>query len=569
MPSPSCEIKDGSGAYQSSVDGVNVTPANTITIHLISSAGVSTWSIQCITTDELSDADTVNSGLTIDSVAKTATFTAPATGAAYRFQSIINGGIDANGVAQSSYSTTFCIYTLTIGGRRVHAVDETFESSAEFGWIADFNDFVRNPASFTAPTGTGFATTTAGVMDVASLPFPLSIAKGGTALTAVPGSASEVLINSGGTAFSAATGVTAGSGFLTVASGFLSVTSGYLAIGSTVASAGTIRLPSSAATIVSAKNAGGSANLSLLELNGSDDLWIGSDVGKTASKQIDELILWPGAGGYLGAGTGGHTASWSSTSFYVNKTLALFDSDASSAYIFSVSNLAADRAVSLPLLTGNDTFVFEAHAQALSNKTYLSLSTSSVPSSGYIRVPYAATDAIIMSKTAGGTDIEIVGRQSEDIFQFGPTSVSNSSSYFRGYNCVMWCNASGSITLTTASLQLMKLSSTDIKTAAPLAGNQNESVPFRVKSTSIDCTAIGGSSHTLSAAEAECIMITLTGSPIGNFDILCPNTADALYSIKNSSGSIATIKKSGGTGFTIAAAAKSWAFHNGTDYEAR
>ena len=38
-------------------------------------------------------------------------------------------------------------------------------------------------------------------------------------------------------------------------------------------------------------------------------------------------------------------------------------------YIFAASELIADRTVTLPLLTGNDTFVFEAHAQTLTNKT--------------------------------------------------------------------------------------------------------------------------------------------------------------------------------------------------------
>jgi hypothetical protein len=45
------------------------------------------------------------------------------------------------------------------------------------------------------------------------------------------------------------------------------------------------------------------------------------------------------------------------------------DSGTDHNYIFSTADLAADRTVSLPLLTGNDTFVFEGHAQTLTNKT--------------------------------------------------------------------------------------------------------------------------------------------------------------------------------------------------------
>jgi hypothetical protein len=168
MPSPSCQVKDGAGAYGPTTSGVDVTPANTITINLISSAGVTTWSIACITTDDLNTAATVNASLVIDSVAKTATFTAPVAGSAYRFQSTINGGIDANGVAQTSYSATFCVYTLTAGSRRVGALDETTEGGTS-GWSSSINDIIRNPsASSSTPSGTGFPHVTAGVLDGAA-----------------------------------------------------------------------------------------------------------------------------------------------------------------------------------------------------------------------------------------------------------------------------------------------------------------------------------------------------------------------------------------------------------------
>ena len=49
--------------------------------------------------------------------------------------------------------------------------------------------------------------------------------------------------------------------------------------------------------------------------------------------------------------------------------LLLGDSDASHAYIFAGSNLATNRTVTWPLLTGNDIPVLEAHSQTLTNKT--------------------------------------------------------------------------------------------------------------------------------------------------------------------------------------------------------
>lgn len=65
------------------------------------------------------------------------------------------------------------------------------------------------------------------------------------------------------------------------------------------------------------------------------------------------------------------------TDTLTNKTLSqavLFspriqDTSQDHRYIFGVSELAADRTVTLPLLGANDTFVFEAFAQTLTNKT--------------------------------------------------------------------------------------------------------------------------------------------------------------------------------------------------------
>lgn len=143
---PTCEVKDGAAAYVTTANGVNVTPGNTIVIRLADQSDVQSWLIECATTDDTSDAGAVTASLQLDTVAKTATFTAPGTGKAYRFRSRVNGGIDVNGTAQPSYTTTFCIYTLT-GGRRVVAADETTEGDATFGWIKWINDVIRNPTS--------------------------------------------------------------------------------------------------------------------------------------------------------------------------------------------------------------------------------------------------------------------------------------------------------------------------------------------------------------------------------------------------------------------------------------
>lgn len=151
MGSPTCEVKDGAAAYVSTTGGVDVTPGNTVVIRLASQADVDLWAIECLTTDELSDKDAINLALSIDNVAKTATFIAPVAGRAYRFQSRVGNlalGRDRNNVWQPAFTATFAVYT-KVGGGRVHAKDETTEGNTVAGWGADINDVQRRDIAMT------------------------------------------------------------------------------------------------------------------------------------------------------------------------------------------------------------------------------------------------------------------------------------------------------------------------------------------------------------------------------------------------------------------------------------
>jgi hypothetical protein len=80
-----------------------------------------------------------------------------------------------------------------------------------------------------------------------------------------------------------------------------------------------------------------------------------------------------------------------------NKTLTLpqvNDTSSDHQYIFGVSELAADRTITLPLLTGNDTFIFEAHTQTLTNKTLTSPIISTISNTGTITIPTATTTLV-------------------------------------------------------------------------------------------------------------------------------------------------------------------------------
>jgi len=73
--------------------------------------------------------------------------------------------------------------------------------------------------------------------------------------------------------------------------------------------------------------------------------------------------------GTLSAVGGTETLTSKTLTSPVLTTPQINDSATDHQYIFAVANLAADRTVSLPLLTGNDTFTFNAFAATLTNKT--------------------------------------------------------------------------------------------------------------------------------------------------------------------------------------------------------
>ena len=129
-----------------------------------------------------------------------------------------------------------------------------------------------------------------------------------------------------------------------------------------------------------------------------------------------------------GNGTGAITASGIQSSAVVtltgtqtltNKTLTspvlttpeINDTSADHQYVFAVSELAADRTVTLPLLTGNDTFVFEAHSQTLTNKTLTSPIINQILDSNsnellIFTTTASAVNEITLANAATGTNPE-------------------------------------------------------------------------------------------------------------------------------------------------------------------
>ena len=118
--------------------------------------------------------------------------------------------------------------------------------------------------------------------------------------------------------------------------------------------------------------------------------WVGANTAWTSSENLnlltgksfkingtDVLTATQVLGKSIGGVSAGDIVSIDDSQTLTNKTLItptlttpkINDASSTNTYNFAASELAANRTVTLPLLTGNDTFVFETHAQTLTNKT--------------------------------------------------------------------------------------------------------------------------------------------------------------------------------------------------------
>lgn len=80
------------------------------------------------------------------------------------------------------------------------------------------------------------------------------------------------------------------------------------------------------------------------------------------------------------------------------------DTSADHQYVFAVSELAADRNVTLPLLTGDDEFVFKNHTQTLTNKTLTAPTLTSAVITG------ATVSSLVLSDGHENLDITVTNQ---------------------------------------------------------------------------------------------------------------------------------------------------------------
>ena len=156
--------------------------------------------------------------------------------------------------------------------------------------------------------------------------------------------------------------------------------------------------------------------------NGTNTLNVAAGKTLTVSNTVtltatDGSTLAIGTGGTLGTGAYATIANYAPLSgptftgtVTLPKTLEIQDTTGDHQYVLAVSELTADRTITLPLLAGNDEFVFKDFIQTLTNKTLTS--------------PTVNTPTLVLADTSPTADGSIgFDRTGEDL-QIGDGSAS-------------------------------------------------------------------------------------------------------------------------------------------------
>ena len=119
----------------------------------------------------------------------------------------------------------------------------------------------------------------------------------------------------------------------------------------------------------------GASLMTLIDFDSSGIIFDGetANVHKTALRVVNptasNTVQIPDHTGILTMDTNTQTLTNKTLTSPVLTTPQINDTSANHQYVFAVSELTADRTVTLPLLTSDDEITFNAHAQTLTNKT--------------------------------------------------------------------------------------------------------------------------------------------------------------------------------------------------------
>ena len=122
----------------------------------------------------------------------------------------------------------------------------------------------------------------------------------------------------------------------------------------------------------------------------------------------DRQIVFPNASGNVLLDSSTNTLTNKTLTSPVLTTPQINDTSADHQYVVAVSELAADRTITLPLLTGDDEVTFNAHTQTLTNKT-LTTPTVNAPkisglSGGGVLQDSSGNEVLELTKTASAVN---------------------------------------------------------------------------------------------------------------------------------------------------------------------
>jgi hypothetical protein len=185
---------------------------------------------------------------------------------------------------------------------------------------------------------------------------------------------------------------------------------------------GTVVLPNNTVTL--AMLATQAANTILAEATGStavptavalaaNKFLARSSAGNIAAKDITDFALTilddANAATMLATLGAAPTASPTFTGTVIlPKAIEIQDTSADHQYVLAVSELTADRTVTLPLLAGNDVFVFSAFAQTLTNKR-ITRRVASTTDDATAVIDCDAYDDYYLTAVANATEISVTG----------------------------------------------------------------------------------------------------------------------------------------------------------------
>lgn len=198
---------------------------------------------------------------------------------------------------------------------------------------------------------------------------------------------------------------------------------------------------------------------------------------------------------------------------------------------------------------------FDGAANVKAGSGYISVGAT-VPGAGGVRL----ANNTYLSSINGATSYGLIALDGSGIIRVG----YNDGGTFGGTPSAIVEHASSSWGVFLGSYYLL-VSTSAVNTAAPLAGYGSGSVPFRMKSATIAMTS-AGTDVTASSSEYECPVLKLTGTYVSEQTLILPNTADAIFIINNQSSGDRTMKKSGGSGVTVASGKTQMIYHDGTNY---